>query len=315
MEFRDLQYFAAIAEHGNIGRAAEALGLSQPALSTSLRRIEDLMQAKLVSRTPKGVALTPAGSALLEQVGRFRLSIEDVKRVVRDVAHGRTGEVRIGAGAAIAADLLATSYDRFSQEARFATLKIDMDVTAKLLPRVLSGDLDLMISIVSSPAPLGVVQEHLFDETMVVAAARGHPLGRRRKLTVPDLAGSRWALPGVEARSWHWMHRIFESAGVEAPTVAMIAPTSIRLPAVASSTLLTFCSRRTLCKHAHELAEVDVKALQWTRRIGVTSRKDAYLPPAAQRLVSVLKAAASGSLSHATKSPTNSLTAIDSKRF
>ena len=52
MELRDIEYFAVIAEHGHLGRAADALGLSQPALSKSLRRLEQALQVKLVKRTP-----------------------------------------------------------------------------------------------------------------------------------------------------------------------------------------------------------------------------------------------------------------------
>jgi len=61
MELRDIEYFAVVAEHGNLRRAAESLGLSQPALSKSLRRLEKSMAAKLVKRTPKGVELTAVG--------------------------------------------------------------------------------------------------------------------------------------------------------------------------------------------------------------------------------------------------------------
>ena len=57
MDLRDVEYFAVVAQHGHLGRAAEALGLGQPALSMSLRRLEKSAQAKLVKRTPKGVEL------------------------------------------------------------------------------------------------------------------------------------------------------------------------------------------------------------------------------------------------------------------
>ena len=58
MELRDIEYFAVIAEHGHLGRASEALGLSQPALSKSLRRLEEAVEARLFNRTPKGMELT-----------------------------------------------------------------------------------------------------------------------------------------------------------------------------------------------------------------------------------------------------------------
>ena len=68
MELRDIEYFAVIAEHGHLGRAADVLGLSQPALSKSLRRLEQALQVKLVKRTPKGVELSAEGSVLLLRV-------------------------------------------------------------------------------------------------------------------------------------------------------------------------------------------------------------------------------------------------------
>src|ERR1700752_4829036 len=97
MELRDIEYFAVIAEHGNVRRAAETLQLSPPALSMSLRRLEKAMGAKLVMRTPKGVELTAVGSALQAQVGRIRLTLDDVTREAADLSHGRAGHLRIGA--------------------------------------------------------------------------------------------------------------------------------------------------------------------------------------------------------------------------
>ena len=99
MELRDIEYFAVVAEHGNVRRASETLGLSPPALSKSLRRLEQSMQAKLVERTPKGVALTPVGSALLAQVRRLRVALRDIKREAEDLSQGRAGHLRLGVGA------------------------------------------------------------------------------------------------------------------------------------------------------------------------------------------------------------------------
>ena len=63
---RDIEYFPVVAKHGHLGRAADALGLTQSALSKSLRRLEQAMQAKLVRRTSKGMALTTVGVALAD---------------------------------------------------------------------------------------------------------------------------------------------------------------------------------------------------------------------------------------------------------
>src|SRR5262245_36581930 len=102
MDLRDIEYFAVLAEHGQLVRAAEALGLSQPALSLSLRRLEKSARAKLVKRTPKGVELTAVGTALLTHVRRLQLARDDLAREISDVAHGEAGHVRVGTGPATA---------------------------------------------------------------------------------------------------------------------------------------------------------------------------------------------------------------------
>lgn len=294
MELRDLEYFAAVARHRHVGRAAESLGLSQPALSKSLRRLEEATQVKLVTRTPKGVELTPAGSTLLAQVNRLRLSMDDVMRAVADVSEGRAGDLRVGAGAVIAGDLLSTGYRAFRKAAPNVTLRIAVDVTERLIPLLLAGELDLIITVMSSPADEYLVQEHLFDDKMVVVSSVHHRLAGKKRVSLSDLAQECWALSAVNVQSWQWMHRAFEDHGLPPPRVAMVGPTSLRLPIVASSDLLGFCARRLLKQPVppYALAELRVRELQWIRRIAVSRRKDAYLSPAARRLIGILKATA-----------------------
>jgi DNA-binding transcriptional LysR family regulator len=92
-QLRDIEYFSVVAEHGHLGRAADALRLTQPALSKSLHRLEQAMQAKLARRTSKGMALTLVGVALVSRVRQLRLSLEDITREVADLAQGRAGAV------------------------------------------------------------------------------------------------------------------------------------------------------------------------------------------------------------------------------
>ena len=97
MELRDVEYFAVVAENGHLGRAAEALGISQPALSKSLGRLEAVIGAKLVRRTSKGVELTAEGPR--EELEAFRKGIREagLEHFIRneDVSwNAATGEFR-----------------------------------------------------------------------------------------------------------------------------------------------------------------------------------------------------------------------------
>ena len=110
MELRDIEYFAVIAEHGHLGRAAGVLGLSQPALSKSLRRLEQALQVKLVKRTSRGIELTSEGSVLLLRVRDLRLSLQSLGQEIADVSEGRVGHLRVGVGFPGPEQFLSTAF-------------------------------------------------------------------------------------------------------------------------------------------------------------------------------------------------------------
>jgi len=94
IQLRDIEYFAVVAEHGQLQRAAAALSLSQPALSKSVQRLEQAVGTKVLLRTPKGVELTQAGEALLGKARGLRLAFDAISREVADLGNGLVGHLR-----------------------------------------------------------------------------------------------------------------------------------------------------------------------------------------------------------------------------
>lgn len=295
MELRDIEYFAVVAEHGHLGRAAEALGLSQPALSKSLRRLEKSIQAKLVKRTPKGVELTAEGSALLSHVRRLRMSLHDIAREVADLSQGRVGHLRIGAGAGMVDDLLTAASSTLLKDASKVTLAVTIGNNDVLVPALRDGELDMIVSTIPTVPIEDLVQEHLFDDEFIVYASVNHRLAGRKQLTIADLAQERWALSAANVLSWQSLHQAFESSGLPPPKIAMVAVSvSLKLRTVASTDLLGFTSRRVLrqADPRFRLVELPTKEISWRRRVGVGYQKDAYLSPAARRFIEILKSTA-----------------------
>jgi regulatory helix-turn-helix LysR family protein len=147
MDFRDLEYFAAVAKHRHVGRAAESIGLSQPALSLSLRRLEKSIQAKVVKRAPKGVELTAVGSALLSHVRRLLLARNDVVREISDLGAGRSGHLQVGVEFACAPlydgiqlDGCKTARDRVIRSAGIRLPRLRDAIHATLSPRNIAGE-------------------------------------------------------------------------------------------------------------------------------------------------------------------------------
>lgn len=294
LALRDIEYFVAIAEHGNVGRAAVSLGLSQPALSKSLRRLESSMQTKLVKRTQKGVELTVVGSAFLAHVRGIRLSLDDLAREVADLTQGRAGHVRVGANSYGIDHVLSAMCGALFKDASKMTLQVAIGSNDVLVPALRNGELDLIISGVPSFPEEDFVQVRLFDDDFVVCASTNHRLARLKRVTLTDLSHERWALPS-DVISSQWLHRAFEDAGLAPPQVALeTSSLTLRLHAVASSELLSFTSRKSVRQAAPPLGliELRVKELAWRRPLGARYRKAAYLPPAAFRFIEILKATA-----------------------
>ena len=96
MDQRDLRYFETIAELQHVGRAAQKLHRTQPALTSSIRRLEEDCGAPLLERAGRGIRLTPAGHVLLKWAQRVRFDLEDARRELAALGTGLAGQVRVG---------------------------------------------------------------------------------------------------------------------------------------------------------------------------------------------------------------------------
>ena len=295
MELRDIEYFAVVADHGNLGRAAEALGLSIPALSKSLRRLEAALDAKLVKRTTKGVELTPEGHTLLLHVKRLRLSLADVAREIAAVRQGRAGHLRIGSTTGVLEDLVGATCSLFFTEAPAATLNVSVVAQDELLQTLREGKLDLAVGIIAASSAPDLVQQHLFDDEFVVYASPQHRLAGRTQVTLEDVAKERWIRNAATGFSRQAFNRVFEEHALSPPAIALESTSNtVRLHAAATSDLL-FLAPKPLARLAaprFTLIELPVKALTYARRNMVSYRSDMHLPPAGHRFIEILKSTA-----------------------
>jgi len=294
-QMRDMEYFAAIAEHGQVQRAAAALGLSQPELSKGLRRLEQAMNAKLLKRTPKGVELTSVGAALLARVRTLRLSLDDVTREIADLSEGRAGHLRIGAVAGAGLHLVPMACETLLKASPKVTLKITVQDTNVLLANLRNGELDLAVTNLQGAHHEELVEEHTHDDAWVIYASANHRFAKRKSLTLADLARERWALPSANSVVVRIMSEELGRRGLPPPIVAV---ETTYLPArqylVAATDLLAIGIRPSVRHGAARfgIVELRVKDFTLTRRGGVIYRKDAYLSPAARRFIEILKATA-----------------------
>jgi DNA-binding transcriptional LysR family regulator len=191
---RRISQFMAIYETQNIHRAAEMLGITQPALTVSLRNLEEELGHKLFDRSTKGMAPTPAGEALfrfgatLQQGGR--LAAGEIRRLGGD----GSGRLRIGAGVAWTTTLLPGLLREMHR--RFPDLSIDLisGVGDQLATRLIDGELDVVLAAGSIDRldSAEFRQDHLVNMEMKAVADPRSRLGRKRKITVEDLVSVDW---------------------------------------------------------------------------------------------------------------------------
>jgi DNA-binding transcriptional LysR family regulator len=291
MELRDIQYFAVLAEHGHFGRAAEALGITQPALSKSLQRLEAALEVRLVERTTKGMRLTSEGLALRARVSDLRLSLQSVTREIKDISTGSVGNLHVGVGNAVSEEFLSTALAILHQS--FPRVRINLAVSDNdvMVPALRGGELDIVINYYLAFQIEEIICEHLYYDDYVVCAAANHRLCGREQLELADLVPERWAWAEPSLGSQQKLHETFRDAGLPAPQVGIeCRSTSLRLRSVVKSNLLDFTSLAVV----RQLASADVNILPiheltWRRSVGWLRRKESYVSAPLQRFIEILK--------------------------
>jgi LysR family transcriptional regulator, hydrogen peroxide-inducible genes activator len=193
MNLRDLRYFVALAELQHFGRAASACFVSQPTLSTQIRKLEDELGVALVERAPRKVMLTPAGREIAERARRIVSDVEQMKEAARRSQDPEAGTVRLGIFPTLGPYLLPHVVPRI--RARFPKLELLLveEKSDVLLARLREGRLDAgLLALPVHDEQLHA--EFLFEEPFLLAVPEQHPLAARDSLTLKDLADQRLLL-------------------------------------------------------------------------------------------------------------------------
>jgi DNA-binding transcriptional LysR family regulator len=221
MDLHQLRCFVAAAEELHFGRAAQQLDMMPSALGRHVRMLEDDLGTQLLTRTTRSVALTEDGTAFLKQAKELLAQADRLAASFRARSRVRAATIRVGTIDSAAAGLLpALLHDIRDQQSDVAVQLVE-DKTIRLLPRLLSGRLDLAFVRPPESADKRLEFFFLFHETAVVAVSERHPLARRASLTIADLADEPLIVP--ERRSRPHSHdltmKLFAEAGLDARVV------------------------------------------------------------------------------------------------
>ena len=190
MEIDQLRYFLGAAERDSFTRAAEALNISQPALSRSIQKLEDELGQPVFERKTRSIVLTEAGTLLQSRAQQILSLIEDTKAEITD--DGESGRIRIGAIPTVAPYFLPQVLKQFSESFPAANLIVQENTTDQLLKSCTQGEIDL--AILALPVPVKYLEvEELFEEELLLVLPLEHSLVKKKAINLADIA----ALPFV----------------------------------------------------------------------------------------------------------------------
>lgn len=291
---RRLQIFVRLAESHHMPTVANALGITQPAVSASISDLETSLGATLFQRTPKGMLLTEPGSLLLFRAKR---ALAELRHAEADIAALKgTTEGRVVVGAlplsrtailprAIAAVIAA------HPQLRISTIEGPFD---SLAARLRAGDVDFILGALRPPEYANDLHgEPLLEDEMAVIVRRGHPLTQQKKVTVEDLMRSQWILSskGTPARALFDLS--MSRKDLPAPTeVVETSDLAILRGLLLQSDMVTALSAQQLEYEIQSgaLQVLDFDLPRTARTIGITQREESHPSPGAVVLMEAIRA-------------------------
>jgi LysR family pca operon transcriptional activator len=222
LKLKDLDVFMAVAALGGMGKAAERLNLSQPAVSKAVADLERTLGVRLLDRSRQGVEPTAYGTALMK---RGTAVFDELRQCVGDMDYlsdPAIGELRIGVVEGIASAIVAPLIHRLSAKFPKMTFSVEVAGTAKLCSELSNRGIELAIAKTAGVLPEDQQGETLFTDPLVVVTAATNPLTRRRTITLADLLDEPWTLEPPGTFLGELSAIAFRGAGLTPPKATIV---------------------------------------------------------------------------------------------
>ncbi|WP_367065318.1 LysR substrate-binding domain-containing protein [Oryzisolibacter sp. LB2S] len=226
LKLRHLQMLVALDQFHHLGRAAEFLSLTQPAVSKTLAEIESLFGLPLFERSTRGTQPTAAGASVVRFARSVLAGYERTRDEIAAEASGASGRTSVGAMVSATPVLLVQAVQRLKARSRRATVLIEEGDLARLLPKLRLGELDLYVGrLEPAYASPDLETEPLYEDPMVAVVHPGHALAHQGAVQWADLAEQPCVLPPPWASLRVKLEQQFFAHGLH-PPVDIIESTS-----------------------------------------------------------------------------------------
>ncbi|MES2071284.1 MAG: LysR family transcriptional regulator [Pseudomonadota bacterium] len=286
----DLEYFLAMASTGTITSTAERLGISQPALTKSVQRLERKLGVKLLTRTSRGAELTDAGRAFFERLQALSRGMDDAVQEARDVGGSQAGLLRIGVTPATTDFTLESLLPTLLVERPVAHIKVSSALGGPLLDGLSRREIELAVCPLPEKLDPSLACEPLYAEPCSLMMNDSHPLAAKKNIAIEDLAGHAWAGTGKHEFTRAQVEQAFARQGLALPVITVEADTLHALALIVSRTRLISMINLRSARAGLLPDNVVVRPLSLggpQRMVGLI-RRAGYLSPIAQRAREIL---------------------------
>lgn len=292
LKLRQLLLVRALADSGNLRRSATALNLTQPAATRMLQELEETLGLKLFERSPRGMAPTPFGEAMIRHAGAVLADLDSAREELSALAEGSHGRVAVGTLMSTASLLLPRAIARAKARAPRLQVTVQEGTHDHLLDALLKGDLDLMLGrVLPGTAQEAVTAEILYREEFRVVCGTANPLARRRA-KLRELVDRPWILPPAHVPLRQRLDALFLSnAGRRPADLVESVSVLTNLTLLRESDALGVLPAETARHYAKLglLAELPVSLKGILGPVALVTRRNHARSPAAESFLALLR--------------------------
>ncbi len=219
LKLHQLETFVEVARYKSVTRAAESLGLTQPAVTRTLRELEAICGTALVAKDGRGIRITPQGETFLRHAGESLAAARNGLTAVTDLSLGDRPAIRIGALPTVSALIMPGAVSRYLSESLRNPLRISTGENRALLDQLRSGELDIVMGRLPAPESMtGLAFEPLYRDIVVFAVHSSHSLAGRSTVSASEISNSPMLMPTSVSIIGPFVKRLFIEQGLTPPS-------------------------------------------------------------------------------------------------
>ena len=282
MEISALQAFVEVAERASFSAAAEALFLTQPAVSKRVAQLESELGTRLFDRIGRRISLTGTGAALLPRARRLINDARELKRLVVDLSGEVGGRLVMGTSHHIGLHRLPAPLKRFTEQFPAVELDIRFMDSEAACRAVEVGDLELAIVTLPPTQPSALQMQVIWHDPLTFMVGRDHPLAGRDTLGLTELLRYPALLPGTTTYTRGILESAVHDAGVEIHVAMATNYLETLHMLVATGLGWSVLPATMLDGEVHALT---VEGMQLSRELGAVTNRKRSLSNAAQKMI------------------------------